>query len=126
MSWGWRVLEGGAEEGEWLLQREGTQEEAQTATVFHMWKCPASEMGFVLTNKRAWRVLFLLAAEFPDVHSQFMAALLKQDGPSLAVENWVSAQEGAGAWWLGRRLRGRAVVLPSVTHGGCGCGAASV
>lgn len=47
--------------------------------------------------------------EFPDVHSQFMAALLKQDG-LLLVENWVSAQEGAGAWWLGRRLRGRAVV----------------
>lgn len=38
-----------------------------------------------LTNKRAWcRASFVPSVtEFPDVHLQLMAALLKQDGPSL-------------------------------------------
>ena len=62
------------------------QEEVQTATIFHTRKCPASKMGFCkLTNKRAWcRASFVpFVTEFPDVHSQLMAALLKQDGPCL-------------------------------------------
>lgn len=77
----------GLREGEWLLRRGG----------IHRRKCKqpqSSTFGNVqllkrvfvqLTNKRAWcRASFVPSvAEFPDVHLQLMAVLLKQDGPSL-------------------------------------------
>lgn len=67
-------------------RRGHPQEEVQTATSSTLGNVQLLKQAFVqLTNKRAWcRASFVPSvAEFPDVHLQLMAVLLKQDGPSL-------------------------------------------